>query len=229
MLSRVYTGLKQGDPSSPLLFMMFINDLIDNMNSNLENVFTTNELVLFMILYADDAVVFAKSKETLQSLLHDIELCCGIWGLKVNTKKTKVMIFERGRHTSCDLFLNNTKLEDVDSFKYLGVHFFKNGNWFQTQKRLAQHASFALHNLFSLFRQIDIPITEQCKLFDTLVGSILNYSSEVWGIHNAKDVEAIHSKFCRSVLNVKINESKWPLWRTWTSPPPPPLYSANST
>ena len=59
--------------------------------------------------------------------------------------------------------------------------------------------------VFSLFRQI--PITEQCKLFDTLVGSILNYSSEVWGIHNAKDVEAIHSKFCRWVLNIKINES----------------------
>ena len=57
--------------------------------------------------------------------------------------------------------------------------------------------------MFSLFRQIDIPITEQCKLFDTLVGSILDYSSEVWGIHNAKDVEAIHSKFCGWVLNVK--------------------------
>ena len=47
--------------------MMFINDLIDNMNSSLEHVF-----VLFMILSADDAVVFAKSKETLQSLLHDM-------------------------------------------------------------------------------------------------------------------------------------------------------------
>ena len=57
---------------------MFINDLIDNMNSNLEHVFTTDELVLYMILYADDAVVFAKSKETLTSLSHDIELYCGI-------------------------------------------------------------------------------------------------------------------------------------------------------
>ena len=30
----------------------------------------------------------------------------------------RVITFERGRHTSCDLFLNNTKLEVVDSFKY---------------------------------------------------------------------------------------------------------------
>ena len=44
---------------------------------------------------------------------------------------------------------------------------------------------------------------EQCKLFDTLVGSILNYKSEVWEIYNAKDVEAMLSKFCRWVLNVK--------------------------
>ena len=119
-----YTGLKQGDPSSPHPFMMFIYDLIDNMNINLENVLTNDELVLFMIFYADDAVVFAKSKETLQLLLHDTKLYGGIWGLKVNTKKTKVMIFERGRHTSCDLFLNTTKLEVSDSFKCFGVHFF---------------------------------------------------------------------------------------------------------
>ena len=113
------------------------------------------------------------------------------------------MIFEKGRHTSCNLFLNNVELEVVQSFKYLGVHFFKNGNWFRTQKRQSQHASYALHNLFALFRQLDLPMSEKCKMFDILVGSILNYSSEVWGMHDAKDIEIIHTKFCRWVLNVK--------------------------
>ena len=34
------------------------------------------------MLYADDAVVFAKSPEVLQSILYDIESYCTIWDLK---------------------------------------------------------------------------------------------------------------------------------------------------
>ena len=60
---------------------------------------------------------FARSKENLQSILNDIELYCGIWGLNINTSKTKAMIFEKGRHTTCDLFLNNVKLVVVISSK----------------------------------------------------------------------------------------------------------------
>ena len=113
------------------------------------------------------------------------------------------MIFEKGRNTTYNFYLNNTKLEIVSSFKYLGIHFFKNGNWFRTQKRLAEHASYALHNLFSLFGQIELPTSEKCRLFDTLVGSILNYSSEIWGMHQARDIEKVHTKFCRWILHVK--------------------------
>ena len=114
------------------MFMMFINDIVDNIDSDLKNIFTVEQIRFFMLLYADDAVVFAKSSESLQSILHDIEVYCGTRSLKINTSKTKAMIFEKGRHTNCELYLNNVKLEVFTSFKYLGVYyFFKNGNWFK--------------------------------------------------------------------------------------------------
>ena len=53
--------------------MLFVNDIVHNINSDLSNIFSVNELKLFLILYADDQVVFASSPQTLQSLLNDIE------------------------------------------------------------------------------------------------------------------------------------------------------------
>ena len=138
------------------------------------------------MLYADDAVVFAKSPESLQSILNDIELYCNTWGLKINTAKTKAMIFETSRHaTQYDFYINNVKLEVVRSFKYLGIYFFENGNWHRTQKQLSQHAAFAIH-----------------YYIDVMVGSVLNYSAEVWGYHEANDIEMLHTKFCRWSLKV---------------------------
>ena len=116
-LFRSTVGLKQGDPSSPLLFMLFVNDIIDNINVDLNNIFSINELKLFLILYADDQVVFATSPETLQSLLNDIERYCTVCGMKINTSKTKAMIFEKGRHAYFDFYIYGQTIEVVDSFK----------------------------------------------------------------------------------------------------------------
>jgi len=57
-------------------------------------------------------------------------------------------------------------------------------------------------------------------LFDSLVGSILNFGSQVWGYHNAPDIENIHTRFLRRLLNVKKSTNlsalygelgRWPL------------------
>ena len=188
-------GVKQGDPSSPLIFMMFINDINQNINSDLDGIFNISDIKLFILLYADDQVVFAKSPESLQRMLLDIENYCNTWFLKINTSKTKVMLFEKSRHTSYDFYLNNIKLEVVTTFKYLGVYFFKNGNWHRTQKCIANHASYALPNLFSVFNNVEISVTQKCNLSDALVASVLNYSSEIWGYHEAKAIELVHTNF----------------------------------
>ena len=53
--------------------MLFINDIVQKVNVGLDQIFTVDDMKLFLMLYADDAVVFAKSPIVLQSILSDIE------------------------------------------------------------------------------------------------------------------------------------------------------------
>jgi hypothetical protein len=98
-----------------------------------------------------------------------------------------------------------------NSFKYLGLNDFKNwnwqwiGNWYRSQKKIAQHLGNALHNLFRILNYIELPIYQKCKLFDSLVSPILNFGSEIWVMHLAIDIENVHTKFLRRMLGVKTS------------------------
>ena len=49
--------------------MLFINDIVQNIKADSNDIFTVDDMQLFLLLYCDDAVVFAKSPEVLQSML----------------------------------------------------------------------------------------------------------------------------------------------------------------
>ena len=80
---------------SPILFIFFINDIVSCVNTDTD-MFSIDDIYVFMLLYADDAVVFAKSAESLQNILNNIQDYCDTWNLTINTSKTKVMVFEKG-------------------------------------------------------------------------------------------------------------------------------------
>ena len=93
--------------------------------------------------------------------------------------------------------------------------FFKNGHWNGSQKHIADHASKALHRLFSILYQYEFKTVEKCKLFDILVASVLNYASEVWWMNDGKDIEIIHicTKFLRKILCVNKSTNLVGLYR----------------
>ena len=119
-------GVRQGDNLSPLLFTLFLNDLehflhqhtpginVDYIDDDI-SVF----LKLFILLYADDRVIFGENPEEQQSL-NAFQKYCEIWKLTANTEKTKVMIFSNGRISrNVHFYLNNKELEIVSEFIYL--------------------------------------------------------------------------------------------------------------
>ena len=71
-----------------------------------------------------------------------------------------------------------------------------------------------LHNLFIVFNQIELTSFDKCKLFDSLVGSISNYSAEVWGHYESNDLEL---KICtlqffkKSFRCKKNHKFRWPI------------------
>ena len=126
-------------------------------------------------------------------MLADIKAYCDIWSLKINTNTTKVIIFEKGsRYTDRSFYLYNSKLEIVTQFKYLGVNFYKNGRWNQTYKYIAEHALKAMQILFCVFNKYEFSIKDKLKLFNVPVSPVLNYSSEVPGYFESKDIENVH-------------------------------------
>ena len=92
-----YKGVKQGCILSPKLFNLFINDLPDifvDDDNCCRPVFLTNETKINCLMYADDLILLSESKDGLQSCLDRLYDYTQQWDLKLNLKKTKIMIFQ---------------------------------------------------------------------------------------------------------------------------------------
>ena len=124
-----HTGVKQGEPLSPLLFIFFINDLLGHLKDKSADIVRINELQRFFLLFADDTVVFSESQEGLQLLLDRMLKYCNKWGITVNTDKTVVMVFKQGTRFQRQMcvYYNNHRLKTVSKFTYLGVTVSFNG------------------------------------------------------------------------------------------------------
>ena len=180
------------------------------------------------LLFADDAILLSTSAEGLQRQLDNLEKYCEEWGLTVNTKKTKIMVFNSGgRPKSLHLKYGTVQLECVSEYKYLGVLFTSSGVFTKATENLYHRG---LKAFFKLRRQIshsNVKCSTYAHLFDTMVKPVLLYGSEIWapcvvkkrklnskGQFNIEEgydklhVEKLHSLFCRTVPCVSSRATK---------------------
>ena len=112
--------VKQGCILSPLLFIIFLADLLQLLENDIQST-NPNLQHPSSLFWADDIVLFSESEEGLHKMLLTIEKYCKENELTLNTDKTKIMIFNKtGRLMRTPFHYNGEKLENVNKFKYLG-------------------------------------------------------------------------------------------------------------
>ena len=113
-------GIRQGGVTSALLFNIYIDEILSKMKDlNIGCRMGINKVNVQA--YADDLVLLSPTSSGLQKLIYYLSDLLDIHELKINTDKTKVVIFiKKIVRQQFEFKLNDKILEVVDHIKYLG-------------------------------------------------------------------------------------------------------------
>ena len=173
--------VKQGFPLSPTLFGIYIDKLEDC----LEEVGCAGTIlagiVIILLLYADDIVLLRRCTSDLDKQLILLKEFCSTMGMIVNTDKTKVMIIKYKKDTYTNFMYNNSNLEEVSSYKYLGIDIHHKLNWNDSIEKRINGGWKAYFGLENNCKTTNLVMWDRNKfILEILVTPVILYGCEVW-------------------------------------------------
>lgn len=193
--AHVDSGVPQGTVLGPLLFLLHINDLPDNVTSKVR-------------LFADDCLLYrpiysANDQLSLQRDLDALVEWSKKWGMKFNAKKCESIRMCRKRNPLTRMYtISGQILQEVSSARYLGVNITNKLDWSRhvalTTKKANGTLAFLRRNLKTCPRKI------KENAFTTLVRPVLEYGAAVWDPRLSKDIasiEMVQRRAARFVTN----------------------------
>ena len=129
-----------------------------------------------------------------------------LWKLNVNRSKTKTVIFgsnTRSIRNEYIFYYYGELLEIVTCYKYLGLLFCNNGNFYRSNVQLKDQAEKAMFSLLNKSNELGLPIDVQLELFDKTVLPVMLYGCEIWGYENIKLFESFYLRYLKYILKLK--------------------------
>lgn len=202
-ITSVTSGVPQGSVLGPLLFLLYINDINENVQSHIR-------------LFADDCILYRQiTSETDCSVIQN-DLCaiyawCQRWEMKLNLKKTVCMRFSRKRNPGeFEYTINSSPVKMVRVYKYLGVFFCPSLSW---NRHVDYTVNKACRSLGFLKRNTRaFPQQTREVLYKTYVRSVLEYACCVWDpatSSNKERLEKVQSMAARYVFNAPMYDRQF--------------------
>jgi hypothetical protein len=116
-------GVRQGCSLSALLFIIYINSLLNEWKqTNHGKVFMSRNLNLNILLFADDVILFANSEDDLQHSICKFQLIAEKFSMKISIDKSRAISFKGKEHIRSKICVYDKPVEQVSSFKHLGYN-----------------------------------------------------------------------------------------------------------
>jgi len=220
------TGVRQGCVISPLLFNIYLNHILKRAERELQakglqfafhigrklgpsRDHSPGTLSLWGTLYADDIALLATSKGNLQEMLTKIDIEFRRYGMTISAEKTKVMTCGDKQPDALNIKIGDEKLEEVQSFKYVGGLITADGEMKEEIEQRMKAASTAFGGLRAkLFNDKKMAKKVKIRVYESLILAILLYGSETWNVRTeeAKKLETFHMNCLRCIAGKSKHE-----------------------
>lgn len=182
----ITAGVPQGSILGPLLFLIFINDIVDEIQATIK-------------LFADDTSLYivvdnpVDAAEILNSDISKIYKWSQDWLVKFNPQKTETMIVSRkiNKPIHPSLEMNGHEIESVENHKHLGVYFSCDGKWIDHCNYIIDKSYKRINILRKLKSILDRFSLE--KLYLSFIRPILEYADVIWDFQNQSYIDKIEN------------------------------------
>ena len=159
--------------------------------------------------YADDTVLLAESEQQLQQILDSVNTAGKEFGMKMNTKKTKMMLISRDDNKSTmNITIDGTPVEQVNKFVYLGELITDDGKCDSEILRRIEIAQGTFMKMARVLTSGQIALTTRKRLLKCYGWTTLLYGSETWTITSrmSERLAAFEMWLYRKMLKIQWTE-----------------------
>ena len=184
----MHAGVPQGSILGSLLFLLYINDIVKDIKSNIR-------------LFADDTSLFLvvenplSAAQILNSDLDKITKWAKGWLVSFNPTKTETMLLSRRllQHAHPALYKLNQQITEVEHHKHLGIYFSKDGTWHKHINYIKENAWKRIKTMQKRKFQLD---RKSLKIiYIVFIRPILEYCNEIWDNYTHYEKDVLEKKF----------------------------------
>jgi hypothetical protein len=172
---RIESGVPQGSVLSPLLYNLYISDLMTDLPP-----------LVHIAGYADDIALYSHSisplkavnrvKNAAEQIISRLER----WKIKVNTTKTEAILLTKLRDLPRHFKIRGTQVEFKQCVKYLGVHIDSKLTWATHLKTVNQTAKQRLGRFYRLLRSPTLSVKLKLLIFKAIIRPCMTYACPIW-------------------------------------------------